>query len=64
MTPHNQLLQKLSTINYKPLAISSVAEVFRLGNGYLAELRKFTLQAAHRMAHLSLQQVCKLDFLA
>ena len=27
---------------------------------YLAELRKFTLHTAHRMAHLSLQQVCKL----
>ena len=63
MTAHNQLLQKLSTINYRSLnKLSSWS--FRLGNGYLAELRKFTLRTAHRMVHLSLQQVCKLNFLA
>ena len=54
--------KKKNCKSYPLLIIShwlrSVAEVFRLGNGYLAELRKFTLQTAHRMAHLALQQVC------
>ena len=35
---------------------AKIANVFRPGNVYLAAVRTVTLQSAHTMVHLSLQQ--------
>ena len=41
--------------------LCSIANVFKPGKGYLAELRRDPLQPAHTMVLLSLQQVRKLN---